>query len=305
MAGFRQVPDAGEVFLDHIAHWVPDMDAAAAQLERLGFLLTPYTEHTNSTAPGEPILPAGSANRCIMLREGYLEILTPTADTAIGQELRAGMDRYVGVHLAAFSCTDAKAQRDRLVGAGFDQRPVVDLRRTVDRADGSEGELRFTVIRPVPGVMAEGRIQFLSHHTPDLLWEERWLSHPNTVERLSDLLVVVADPDEVAARFGRYLGRSARRTARGWLLEFERGRLAVLGREAAESLLGGFKIPTLPYIAGYLLRCGNLDACRQVFGKAGIVYRELTENMLAVAQPAFLGGILLFSEEGGRVPWAK
>lgn len=304
MSDFRQVPSEGEIFLDHVAHWVPDLDAAAAQLERLGFRLTPYTEHANSTAPGEPIRPAGSANRCIMLREGYLEILTPTADTAIGRELRAGISRYVGVHLAAFSCTDAEAQRARLVAAGFDQRPVVDLRRETELADGTRGTLRFTVIRPVPGVMAEGRIQFLSHHTPDMLWEERWLQHPNTVERLSELVVCIAAPDEAAARFERYLGRTARRTAGGWLVDFERGRLALLGREAAEALLGGFVVPTLPYIAGYVLRCGDLGACQSHFERVGIVYHELTENMLAVAQPASLGGILLFSDATSRAPWA-
>ena len=123
MSDFRQTSTGDEVFLDHLAHWIPDMDAASEAFERLGFLLTPYTEHTNSTAPGEPILPAGSANRCIMLREGYLEVLTPTVDTAIGQELRAGIDRYVGLHLIAFGCSDAEAQRERLIGEGFEQRP--------------------------------------------------------------------------------------------------------------------------------------------------------------------------------------
>lgn len=305
MPDFRQAPGEGEVFLDHVAHWVPDMDAAADEFERLGFLLTPYTEHANSTAPGEPIRPAGSANRCIMLREGYLEILTPTADTAIGQELQAGIDRYVGVHLAAFSCADAEAQRARLVAAGFDQRPVVDLRRETETADGAQGTLRFTVIRPFPGVMAEGRIQFLTHHTPDLLWEERWLHHPNTVERLSDLVVCVADPDEAAARFEAYLGRPARRIAGGWSIALERGQLALLGQDAAESALGGISIPVLPYIAGYLLRCGSLDVCKAHFEQEGIVYRELTESMIAVTQPASIGGILLFGAADSRIPWVN
>ena len=62
MTAFRQLAGNGEVFVDHIAHWVPDMPGAAKAMEDLGFVLTPYTEHTNSTAPGEPILPAGSAN---------------------------------------------------------------------------------------------------------------------------------------------------------------------------------------------------------------------------------------------------
>ena len=304
MADYHQVPTEGEIFMDHIAHWVPEMAPAAAALERLGFRLTPYTEHSNSTAPGEPIRPAGSANRCIMLREGYLEILTPTAETAIGRELRDGIARYVGVHLAAFSCADAEAQRERLVAAGFEQRPVVDLRRETELADGSRGTLRFTVIRPVPGAMAEGRIQFLTHHTPNILWEERWMRHPNTAECMSELIVCVADPDEAADRFARYLGRSPRKTAAGWVIACERGRLALLGRESAEAALGGFRVPVLPYIAGYVLRCACLETCKSHFARAGIVYHELTQTMVAVRQPASIGGILLFSAADGSVPWA-
>jgi len=305
MAAFRQLAKKDEVFVDHIAHWVPDLSGAARAMEKVGFVLTPYTEHTNSTAPGEPILPAGSANHCIMLREGYLELLTPTADTAIGQELRTGIGRYTGVHLIAFNCADAEAQRARLMAEGFEQRPVVDLRRATDTEDGREGTLKFTVIRPVPGAMAEGRIQFLTHHTPDLLWQERWMNHPNTVERLREVVLCVADPDEAAGRFRRYLGRKAEKIEGGWTVPCDRGGVVLLGRERFEECLPGIDIPGLPFIAGYVLACRDLDACRVCLKGNQIVYRELTPGVLAVALPAALGGSLLFTDGNVAMPWSR
>ena len=70
------VPDApGSLFLDHIGHFVPSLDAAGADLERMGFALTPYSVHVNSDDPAKPPVPAGTANRLVMLEEGYLEFL--------------------------------------------------------------------------------------------------------------------------------------------------------------------------------------------------------------------------------------
>ncbi|MEM9682064.1 MAG: VOC family protein [Pseudomonadota bacterium] len=305
MANFRQIAGPNEVFVDHIAHWVPDMPAAAQVMKRLGFVMTPYTEHTNSVAPGEPILPAGSANHCIMMREGYLEILTPTADTAISQELRAGIDRYTGVHLIAFNCDDAEAQRDRLIAEGFDQRPVVALRRETDTEDGSQGTLKFTVIRPVPGVMAEGRIQFLSHHTPDLLWQERWMNHPNTAQQLRDVFLCVDDTEEACGRFQRYLGREAEAIEGGFYIPCDRGGIVLLGRARFEGCLPGIEVPTLPFIAGYVIQCADLEACRVCLKGNEIVYRELTEDVIAVSVPAALGGSLLFTGGSGAMPWGR
>ena len=43
----RQVPSADEVFFDHVAWLVHDMDAASEVFEKLGFKLTPYSVHGN------------------------------------------------------------------------------------------------------------------------------------------------------------------------------------------------------------------------------------------------------------------
>jgi hypothetical protein len=129
----NQLPPPGAVFLDHVAHFVPEMDAAAAALERCGFRLTPFTAQTNRV-DGQPV-PAGTGNRCAMLRQGYVEILTavatPDGDTELARQLREQIADHVGLHLAAFSSADAAAEHRRLAENGFALLPIVDMRRPV------------------------------------------------------------------------------------------------------------------------------------------------------------------------------
>lgn len=129
------------------------------------------------------------------------------------------------------------------------------------------------------------------------------MQHPNTAERLSEVVLCVADPDEAAARFGRYLGREAQRISGGWLISCERGRVLLLGRKAFEAGLPGVGLPELPVIAAYVVQCGNLDACRVCLKRNQIVYRELTDHVVAVTAPAALGGSLLFTGGSAAMPW--
>src|SRR5437762_5462213 len=72
----RQKPEPGELFVDHVSHFVADLDAAGRAMEALGMKVTPVSVQT--TAEG----PVGASNRCVMLEEGYIELLSPTHDTA-------------------------------------------------------------------------------------------------------------------------------------------------------------------------------------------------------------------------------
>jgi Glyoxalase-like domain len=175
------LPEPGAVFLDHLAHFVPDMGRAAAALKRCGFRLTPFAVQTNRVS-GEDA-PAGTGNRCAMLRRGYIEILAATADTPLAQQLTERLERHIGLHLAAFSTADAAAEHRRLAAAGFPVQPLVNMLRPATAATGG-AEARFTIARIMPGVMPEGRIQFLTHQTEHLVWPEPYLDHPNGAQAL-------------------------------------------------------------------------------------------------------------------------
>lgn len=304
MSRSPHTPRGNGIFLDHLAHWIPDLPAGATDLERLGFRLTPYTEHTHSPAPGAAVEPAGTANHCIMLREGYLEILTATLGTPLAKEIRARLARHVGLHLAAFCVNDAAAERERLIAQGFAQRPLVALKRAAELADGSEVTLRFTVIRPEPGLLPEGRVQFLSQDTPELVWEERWLDHPNGAVALSDLLMCVDDVDECAQRYARYLRTDARPIAGGRVLRFQRGALSILTPQALRDAMPGAQPPPTPCMAAYAVRVADLAATGAYLRDAGFTCTRSDNGALVLPMPASLGSVLVF-HGGDGPPWLR
>ena len=135
------------------------MTTAGAAFERLGFTLTPFVAQSNADPAGGPPKPAGTGNRCAMLRRGYLEILAAVdgADTLLAHQHRTAVARYVGVHLLAFTVADARAAHARLAAEGFAPLDPVHLRRPI-ATDGGEEDVAFTVVRvPPPKAPARGQ----------------------------------------------------------------------------------------------------------------------------------------------------
>lgn len=285
-----QLPEPGAVFLDHVAHFVPDMDPAAVALERCGFRLTPFTPQTNRV-DGRTVA-AGTGNRCAMFRRGYVEILATTGETPLARQLNERLDRHVGLHLAAFSSCDAAAEHHRLAAAGFPVLPLVDMRRPV-ATDNSEEEARFSIARIAPGSMAEGRIQFLTHYTEHLVWPEPYLDHPNGAQALAALWIAAADPTEPVERFARFIGRPARRDGAIMTIAIERGALRFATAEFLAREFGIAPGPPLPYLAASEIEVASLDRLRRRLDGAGLVYRAIADGT-AVPLPPSIGGTILF-----------
>ena len=302
-----QLPRRGEIFLDHVGWFVPDMDAAAAAFSRLGFELTPFVAHTNADPAGGTPVPAGTGNRCAMLARGYIEILTavPGVDTPIARQLLAGIARYTGLHLIAFTVADAAAERARLIDEGFDPLPLVDLRRAVETADGGAGEIGFQVVRLAPGAMAEGRIQTLTQLTPDLVWQDRFITRRNAISALTGVLVCTADPGEAAARFARFTGRPVDGRGRGkgdtLAIALDRGRLGFAAPEGCRALLGDIDIPATPFIAALALASGDMAATARYFDATGISYGWIGDTLHVAATDA-MGAALVIHRPGETWP---
>lgn len=298
MNAYRQLPEGDALFFDHHGHFVPDMDAASAALERMGFRLTPYTAHTMTTDPDRPPQPSGTANRCIMLRESYIEILCAVGDAPLARQLHAAVRRYTGIHLLAFATADAAGQHARLAAAGFAMQPLVHLTRDVDG-----GTLRFSVVRMEPGQMAEGRIQMLTHETPDLLWREELLDQPNRVVAMRDVVLASADPGECAERFGRYFGFAAEPLGDGRVFRLGRGSLTILPAPALERALPGIAIPDLPFIAATTLHSDDLGATRGYLSRQGVGFDETAPGILRVEPMPALGSTFLIMARDATAPW--
>jgi len=276
----NQRPAPGELYLDHVAHFVPDLGAAARVAELLGFKVTPESAHRAQGAP------AGTSNRCIMLEEGYIEILAPTLDTPHARRARDYMARYDGVHLACFGSPQAEAEHRRLAEHGFEPDPLVSLERTLEGGD----KVRFKVVYVPPAKMPEGRVQYVEQLTPEAIWTQENLAHANGVTALKAIYVVADDPAETAARWARFSGLLPSPEGAMVRLDCNRGRVFVGTREELEHVLGA--APPAPGLAGYRLGCRHPEGFAARCSRLGFAVHR-TPAGHAVSLPASLGGVWL------------
>jgi hypothetical protein len=307
MTAFRQLPGPGEVFLDHLGHFVPDMAAAHRDLARLGFVQTPYTLHRTTPAEGQAPTPSGTANHCCMMREGYLEVLCVSdGTTPTGARTQRQLDRYTGVHIVALSTDDALARSARLAAADFAPQPPVNLRRPVPTEDAEDGMAAFTVCRTPESTMPEGRVQYLTHLTEDLVWQPRWLDHDNGLIGLRDVVIVPEDLGEAVARYTRFTDAAAVEVRSGVVrIPLARGGVVLATAEAVTQMGPELEVPTTPYIGLYGLLSEDLAATRVFLEGRGFAPRHAGDGLLALTLPSSLGGTWLLAEDEAAFPWAS
>lgn len=299
----QQRPAPGELVIDHVAHFVDDLDAAIAVLASLGFVATPRSDQTTRDREGKET-PAGQANRCVMLEAGYLEILTPTLDTPTSRRTRAQMARYAGVHILAFGTPSAEEDHARLARHGFEPLPLVDLRRPleVETASGvTQGLARFAVQRVPAERMPEGRVQFCEQRTPECLWQPRYLRHANRVQALAAVIVCADDPLEAGARFARFAGLLPESAGDFVRLQTARGSVLIGRRETCSALLGA--APPAPALAGYALACDDPPALAGRLEALGCAARALSGELFSCPLPPALGGGWLFGRGAALARW--
>jgi hypothetical protein len=300
----RQLPVGDEIFLDHVAHFVRDADAASKALVRCGFAPTPLSIQVNPD-PAGGTRSTGTGNITVMFARGYTEVLFKTSDTPLSREFDAALERHAGMHLAAFAVADAETAHRRLGANNFAVRELVRMSRPVATETG-QSTAAFTIARVEPGVMPEGRIQMLTHHTEHAVWQSRWLSHPNGTTGLIDVVIAVADVEEAAQRFSRFTGRAATRTrtGAGALIRLDRGGINLVSHTLAAERLPELAFPTLPFMIGYALQVKSLATAEAAVDDANLEWHAL-EAGIAAKFPAELGeGAWFFVEDASDLPWS-
>ena len=289
------LPGPGEIYLDHVGWYVPDLDQVAEAFGRLGFPLTPTALHGDADAKTGDIILQGSANRLAMLENGYLEFLTDVdgTDTPVTRHMRDRMGQYIGVHLTAFSVADAESEAARLETSGNTLQPTVNLRRSVEAADGSQAEAGFTVIRAGFGQFPEGRIQTLTHLTPEHVWQDRFIARDNAITGLSEAVFCVDDTEASAARLAAFTGRPARTTGRGMEISLDRGKLRFVRPGDIGPALGISGTPGPPATAAVGLVSRDLKQSRDYFLSQNIPLAVDSSERLVIGAEDALGAALV------------
>ena len=244
------------ITLDHAGLAGHDLPALHDAFGRLGFTLTPLARQSGRLRADGPVVPWGTANRCAMLRHGYIELLGIVDPAAPANGLDGFIARYPGLHILALGIDDEDAALARLRRAGLDIPGVLHLHRPVDSADPAGPQARFARL-PLPDA-PEGRIQLIRHLTPEAIWQDRFIHHANQAIALEAVILAVEDPAGTAARLSRLAGRPVvPDPAGGFALPLDHGRVRILPPATLPGVLPGLAVPTLPFMAGIVVRTAD------------------------------------------------
>jgi hypothetical protein len=230
-------------------------------------------------------------------------VLGAVADTPLADQLKAALNRYRGLHLIAFTHPSVDAQRNRLLEAGFDMQTTVRLRRSVQTSKG-EKTVQASVLRTKPGVMAEGRVQMLTHETPELIWLPGYLQHPNAADAITDLLIISDDASNKAEQYARFTNGSVITREGVDAVGLARGRLTFATPKAAETILPELKLPSLPYIAAMGIRSVDLNQTRSALNERGITPLAETDALICVSPKDGVGAYMVFHSHNVENVWS-
>jgi hypothetical protein len=214
--------------LDHVViNTLFDMDRAAALMSQLGFTLTPRGYHS-----------LGSINHLMMFEHDYLELIGLPAGT---DKLRKDvLESPRGLNGLVFKVSDADAIARALRESGLAMLEPQSFSRPVT-IDGVGHLARFRTVRAAPEVFEASRVYYCQHYTPELVWHRPWMSHPNAVRGLSELVIVTSNAEIDVPRYAKAAQSSAQRQEDDWII----------------ALPGSFRL-TLTSPARYRSRYGEL-----------------------------------------------
>ena len=261
--------------LDHVGVAVTDLERGRETYARLGFQLTPRSDHSGSRAPGMPVEPWGSGNHCAMFREGYLEIIGLT-DPGMYSSVKEMVERYEGLHIVAIGCGNAEAAYAEFQKAGAPVDAVRFLER--DAAFGPRNEsvrrAKFRNMYVDRQKFTEAKFLFIEHVTRDVLWQPHLLEHPNGAVGIDAVYFVTPDPQATAAKFAPLFSARSESLPGVERVSLDRGALWLTTESQWRERVPGRFVPPPPAPAGFGIRVASLEATRKFLAAQGVRTHE-------------------------------
>ena len=273
--------------LDHVGLVARDVEAASAAFERLGFNLTALSRHWGPVPARAGEHRWGTGNRCAMLARGYLEIMGVVDPGLYTNRLESVLQCREGCYVLAFRTGALEECRTRLVAGGFSPDPEGALARPLD--DESAARVAFRLVRLPARDTPVGRVVFISHETPELMWRDEHLLHPNGAIALTALYLCVDEVAETAARYARLLGLPCPAIGGGTAtLEFGIQRIEIMTPDAAASRFPGVDRSLAPYALGFAVAVADLVATGAFLDRNGVIGRKRVGKI--IVSPSEAGG---------------
>jgi hypothetical protein len=273
-----------------------DLEAARIAWQRLGFTVSPRGRHIGW----------GTANYCIMLEQGYIELLGIVDPSQFTNNLDRFLERREGLLGLAFASDDGAETHRRLTAAGLHPDGPKDLKRILELPEG-EALPAFKLVF-LPPAETPGLSAFICHHlTPEVVRRPAWLAHANGATRLTEVTVVVDRPGETVLGYAPMFGPEALWITDG-AAEIETGQgrvrfvtpegLARFYPDARPALDPSETWPPTPWMAAMTVEVADIGHAAECLRQRGVPAtrsaNHLSANHLIVQPEAATGALLEF-----------
>jgi hypothetical protein len=284
--------------IDHsVVVTITDLDKLAGVYEALGFTVTPASRHLANARPGEPKVRLGTANRCVVFTENYIELLG-LVDPDGGDQwgVRRLASAHEGLRGQILGCADAEAVDRRLNASGMTTSGVLALERDVETARGV-ATVRARAVRLDLGGTPEGALGIGEIEDRSVIYQPEFMTHPNGAVGLSAITLVVADAelDHYLRRYHTLLDVDHHTHGPRYVFPLPVGQVEIAPVSAMDTLLPGQSAPVLPYVAAQTIDVADLHSARSLINSNGIATRPLSDGFLVRAEDT-LGANIVFQE---------
>jgi catechol 2,3-dioxygenase-like lactoylglutathione lyase family enzyme len=281
--------------IDHVAHAVRDLAAAADFYRRLGFIVSARNRHP-------PVW--GTQNHIVQLAGSYIEILG-LADTS--------MTAPHGAHyfsFGAFACDflgeteglamvalQGRGAEDaaRFRSDGLGDFETFELRREGIKPDGTPVKLAFSLAFVRDPAAPRAGFFTCQHRYPENFWNPALQNHANTATAVAGVVLVANDPAEHRAFLSSFTVMNA--TADGSRVSFKgpRGDIDVLTPAAFHAHFGTEPPPITQgaRLAALRLSVSDQGAAAAVIQRSGL-HASRQERQLVIAPESAFGATLVF-----------
>lgn len=272
--------------IDHVVVVVDDLDAAARDYRKLGFLPTPKGRHT-----------MGSVNHCVMFAVDYFELLGFPPGAQAAQALLDFARQGSGLAAVVLRTPDARALLDELKADGLSAGDIRDFSRPVD-LDGGVVQARFRTV-DMPALFTPGLHVFAcQHYTREATWRKGYCEHPNGVTGLKDVVLISDQPERDLGQYARLVDRPVVDMGGFWSVSFSSGAaITAVSKDKANHVVDGLSSMAtgrVPSAAALRFFVKDLNLLAGLFKRNRVAFKRVPGQQLLVAPTLAHGVALVF-----------
>ncbi|MCB2107378.1 MAG: hypothetical protein KDE14_06730 [Rhodobacteraceae bacterium] len=168
-------------------------------------------------------------------------------------------------------------------------------------AGGKYGTADFKWYQLPASVITEGFACVVQHLTPELVFLEKMMNHPNGAIDLVGVGAVVPDLEEAFARYQRLPGAERKSFIMGRSIVFKDQRIIVIDAKGFRALFPDAHCPEPPCFASYSIRVKDIAATRALLAKNGVPFHVWGADGIWVQPEYACGAVMVFVDHDAPI----